>query len=78
MSDLTYSVVKAYAKKGSLLSRAELENLAESKNLDELVNRLRATSYNDEVGKIDKLSGWINSISIMLSKQALPSWIKTE
>ena len=32
MSDLTYSVVKAYAKKGSLLSRPELENLAESMN----------------------------------------------
>tara|TARA_B100001179_G_C18555958_1_gene388264 strand:- start:166 stop:1230 length:1065 start_codon:yes stop_codon:yes gene_type:complete len=60
MSDLTYSVVKAYAKKGSLLSRPELENLAESKNLDELVNRLRATSYNEEVGKIEQPYSPIN------------------
>ena len=54
MSDLTYSVVKAYAKKGSLLSRPELENLVESKNLDELVNKLRTTAYKEEVGKIEQ------------------------
>ena len=52
--DLTYAVTKAYALKGHLLEPAILEGLAESKGLEDLIVRMRATVYGDTVTKVEK------------------------
>ena len=52
VSDNIYPVTKAYALKGSLLPQATLESLSESKDLGDLITRLKATAYADAVSKI--------------------------
>ncbi|HWP78814.1 MAG TPA: V-type ATPase subunit [Candidatus Nitrosotenuis sp.] len=54
VSLLVYAGVKSYSLKGKLLTRKELETLAESRDLDELVTRLKNTAYNDAVSKVQK------------------------
>ncbi len=49
MSSRTYIGTKAFALKGSLLDTSTVQKLAESTSLDELVNRLRGTSYADSL-----------------------------
>ena len=51
-ADDTFSMVKSYVIKGNLLSFQILEGLAESKNLDDLVIKLRGTNYADTVSRI--------------------------
>jgi V/A-type H+-transporting ATPase subunit C len=46
LSSRTYTGAKAFALRGTLLDRNLVEKLAESTSLDEVVNRLRGTSYN--------------------------------
>ena len=43
---------KAFALKGSLLDASAVQKLAESTSLDELVNRLRGTSYADSLSAL--------------------------
>ncbi len=45
MSSRTYIGTKAFALRGTLLDSQTIQKLAESTSLDELVNRLRSTSY---------------------------------
>lgn len=52
--DQVYSVVKSFAAKGTLLLKSALEGLAEAKDLDDLVTRLRATVYNEPVTRVEK------------------------
>lgn len=47
MSSKTYVGTKAFALRGTLLDSATIQKLAESTSLDEVVNRLRSTSYSD-------------------------------
>ena len=54
LSDKTYGVVKSYGIKGTLLTSPALETLAEAKDLDDLVNRLRGTIYGEFVTKLEK------------------------
>jgi V/A-type H+-transporting ATPase subunit C len=54
LSDKTYGVVKSYGIKGTLLTPPALETLAEAKDLDDLVNRLRGTIYAEFVTKLEK------------------------
>ncbi len=54
VSLLVYAGVKSYSLKGKLLTRKDLETLAESRDLDELVTRLKNTAYNDAVSKVQK------------------------
>jgi V/A-type H+-transporting ATPase subunit C len=49
LSTRTYIGTKAFALKGSLLDKATVQKLAEATSLDELVNRLRSTSYADSL-----------------------------
>ena len=49
MSTRTYIGTKAFALKGSLLDSAAVQKLAEATSLEELVNRLRSTSYADSL-----------------------------
>lgn len=51
-SDNVYSITKAYALKGTLLSRPSLEPLTEARDLEDLVTRLKATAYSDAVSKL--------------------------
>ena len=49
-----FSSVKSFSQRGQLLSRAELQTLAESRDLDELLTRIKNTKYLDSVSKINK------------------------
>ncbi len=47
-------MVKSFVIRGNLLSRQTLEGLAESKNLEEMVVKLRGTVYADAVSKLSQ------------------------
>ncbi len=49
-----FGSVKSFSARGRLLSRTELQTLAESRNLDELVTRIKGTVYINAVSKIAK------------------------
>ncbi|MEM3183268.1 MAG: V-type ATPase subunit [Nitrososphaerota archaeon] len=54
LRDLEYVIGKSYGIKGKLLSYAMLEELASSKNLDELVEKLRPTDYGPYVSNLPR------------------------
>ena len=45
MSSKVFASVKSYSKKGRLLEKSDLQTLAESRDLDELVTRIKNTIY---------------------------------
>jgi V/A-type H+-transporting ATPase subunit C len=49
-----FSSVKSYSQRGKLLTRAELQTLAEARDLDELITRIKNTKYTDAVSKVTK------------------------
>ena len=49
-----YASVKSYSQRGRLLPKSILQTLAESRDLDELVTRIKNTKYADGVSKITK------------------------
>ncbi len=49
-----YAGVKSYSIKGKLLTKKDFQTLSESRDLDEFVTRLKNTSYNDAISKIQK------------------------
>ena len=53
-SQKVFASVKSYSKKGQLLPKSEFQTLAESRDLDELITRIKNTSYADSVSKISK------------------------
>ena len=54
MGKNVYASVKAYSKRGKLLSRSDFQTLAESRDLDELVTRIKNTVYGDAVTDVQK------------------------
>ena len=54
MGKNVYASVKAYSKKGNLLSRSDFQTLAESRDLDELMTRIKNTTYADAVSGVQK------------------------
>jgi V/A-type H+-transporting ATPase subunit C len=52
--DQIYTSVRAHALRGTLLSYSILSDMASSKNLDDLVTRLKASPYNPQVSKVSK------------------------
>ncbi len=52
MSSKTYVGTKAFALRGSLLDAPTIQKLAESASLEELVNRLRSTTYADSLSSM--------------------------
>lgn len=54
MSKNVYASVKAYSKKGKLLARSDFQTLAESRDLDELMTRIKNTAYSDAVSDVEK------------------------
>jgi V/A-type H+-transporting ATPase subunit C len=49
-----FSSVKSFSQRGRLLTRTELQTLAESRDLEELLTRIKNTKYADAVSKIQK------------------------
>jgi V/A-type H+-transporting ATPase subunit C len=54
VSLLVYAGAKSYSLKGKLLTKKDFETLAESRDLDELVTRIKNTAYNDVISKVQK------------------------
>jgi len=53
-SQKIFVTVKSYSKRGQLLKRADLQTLAESRDLDELVTRIKNTKYIDAINGVSK------------------------
>ena len=49
-----YASVKAYSKRGKLLAKADFQTLAESRDLDELITRIKNTVYAEAVADVQK------------------------
>ncbi|MBI2184702.1 MAG: V-type ATPase subunit [Thaumarchaeota archaeon] len=54
ISDEVYTAVKTVAAKGRLLSYQNYENLAESRDLEDLATKLRGTAYSQTVSKVQR------------------------
>jgi len=53
-SQKVFSSVKSYSKRGQLLPKSDFQTLAESRDLDELMTRIKNTNYAEAVSKISK------------------------
>lgn len=53
-SQKVFASVKSYSQRGKLLTKTELQTLAESRDLDELITRIKNTKYSDAVSKVNK------------------------
>lgn len=53
-SQKVFSAVKSYSKRGQLLPKSEFQTLSESRDLDELMTRIKNTNYAEAVSKISK------------------------
>ena len=49
-----YASVKSYSKRGKLLKKADFQTLAESRDLDELMTRIKNTVYAEAVSEVEK------------------------
>ena len=49
-----YASVKSYSKRGQLLKKADFQTLAESRDLEELMTRIKNTIYGDSVSDVQK------------------------
>lgn len=49
-----YASVKAYSKRGKLLTKADFQTLAESRDLEELMTRIKNTVYGEAVADVQK------------------------
>ena len=49
-----YASVKSYSKRGKLLKKEDFQTLAESRDLDELMIRIKNTVYADAVSEVEK------------------------
>lgn len=53
-SQKIFSAVKSYSKRGRLLTKTDLQTLAESRDLEELITRIKNTYYAGAVSEISK------------------------
>ena len=60
-----YASVKSYSKRGQLLKRSDFQTLAESRDLDELITRIKNTSYADAVSDVQKPYTSLNIESVL-------------
>ena len=49
-----YASVKSYSKRGKLLKKADFQTLAESRDLEELMTRIKNTIYGESIGDVQK------------------------
>ena len=60
-SQKIFVTVKSYSQRGKLLKRSDIQTLAESRDLEELVTRIKNTKYADAVSGIEnhiQLKNW--------------------
>ena len=69
-SNNVYASVKSYSKRGKLLTRSDFQTLAESRDLEELVTRIKNTVYGDAVANVQKPYTSIGIESALRSKLA--------
>ena len=48
-SQKIFVTVKSYSQRGQLLKRSDIQTLAESRDLDELVTRIKNTKYAEAI-----------------------------
>lgn len=65
-----YASVKAYSKRGKLLTKADFQTLAESRDLEELMTRIKNTVYGEAVADVQKPYTSIGIESALRSKLA--------
>lgn len=65
-----YASVKAYSKRGKLLARSDFQTLAESRDLEELMTRIKNTVYGDAVADVQKPYSSMSIESALRSKLA--------
>jgi len=65
-----YASVKAYSKRGKLLTRSDFQTLAESRDLEELMTRIKNTVYGDAVVEVQKPYSSLSIESALRSKLA--------
>jgi len=65
-----YASVKAYSKRGKLLTKSDFQTLAESRDLEELMTRIKNTVYGDAVPDVQKPYTSQNIESALRSKLA--------
>ncbi len=65
-----YASVKAYSKRGKLLTRGDFQTLAESRDLEELMTRIKNTVYAEAVADVQKPYSSQNIESALRSKLA--------
>ena len=65
-----YASVKAYSKRGKLLTRSDFQTLAESRDLEELMTRIKNTVYGDAVADVQKPYSSMSIESALRSKLA--------
>ncbi|MHA7648204.1 V0D/AC39 family V-type ATPase subunit [Nitrosopumilus sp. S4] len=65
-----YASVKAYSKRGKLLAKSDFQTLAESRDLEELMTRIKNTVYADAVADVQKPYTSQNIESALRSKLA--------
>ena len=53
-SNNVYASVKAYSRRGKLLTKSDFQMLAESRDLEELMTRIKNTTYADAVADVQK------------------------
>ncbi len=49
-----YASVKSYSKRGKLLKKADFQTLAESRDLEELMTRIKNTIYGESISEVQK------------------------
>ncbi len=54
MGKNVYASVKSYSQRGKLLNRADFQTLAESRDLDEFMTRIKNTVYGDSINDVQK------------------------
>lgn len=65
-----YASVKAYSKRGKLLTKSDFQTLAESRDLEELMTRIKNTVYGEAVAEVQKPYSSSNIESALRSKLA--------
>ncbi len=79
-SNSVYASVKSYSKRGKLLKKADFQTLSESRDLEELMTRIKNTIYGETVSNVQKpytslkienaLRGYLADVHYSIAKTA--------
>ena len=84
MGKNVYASVKSYSQRGKLLNRSDFQTLAESRDLEELMTRIKNTIYGDAVSDVQKpyssqgiesgLRGHLADVHYSIAKKQKIAW----